>query len=326
VLAGRIGITLLCIYLLGVALRIGGCHHPEATLRDELADHGPAVGERFPAFSLPELSGATMSLTDLAGAPAVLVLVPSLDWSPPTKARLLDLVETLRGDRTTRVVVLVAAEQATPRSATFARDHALPFHVLVDDTGMLDRLRLLMEAPDGTAAAVPATFVLDADGVVRARDTRKSARIWPDAPIILDAAHQATAPPPAPQSNEETPSPRLIGQSPTRTPQLAALGRRLRRRRFISSPTSAGDPGRPAGPAVVDSAPCGSPFACTGATTASRTCATCWRARASPSPATCWRASPPSPTKSARPRNACSRTSRSPTSASTRSRRSTTTR
>jgi peroxiredoxin len=193
-LAGRIGITLLCMYLLGVAFRIGGCHHPEPALRDELPRSGPAVGEPFPAFTLPELSGASMRREDLAGAPAVLVLAPSLDWSPPTKARLLDLVEATRDDRSTRVVVILAADQATPRSATFARDHALPFHVLVDDTGMLDRLRLLMQAPDGTPAATPSTFVLDADGVVRARDTRKSARIWPDASVVLDAARAAASP------------------------------------------------------------------------------------------------------------------------------------
>ena len=50
--AGRIGITLLGIYLFGVTLRIGGCYAPDAARRDELPDNGPAVGAEFPPFRL----------------------------------------------------------------------------------------------------------------------------------------------------------------------------------------------------------------------------------------------------------------------------------
>jgi peroxiredoxin len=189
--AGRIGVTLLCVYLLGVTLRIGGCYAPDAARRDELPDDGPGLGAEFPPFRLQDVSGATIGRDDLRGGPAIVAVVPSLDWSPPTKARLLDLAEALRNRRDIRVVVVLPSAQATPRSATFVRDHRLPFHFLVDDAGLVDTLGLATPAPDGTPAAFPATFVLDDAGRVRFRDVRKNARTWPAPELVLGA----TSPP-----------------------------------------------------------------------------------------------------------------------------------
>ena len=95
--AGRIGVTLLCIYLLVVTLRIGGCYRPDAGKHDELPDNGPAVGREFPGFTLHDVSGATVGRDELRGTPAIVIVAPSLDWSPPTKARLLDLAEIVQG-------------------------------------------------------------------------------------------------------------------------------------------------------------------------------------------------------------------------------------
>lgn len=192
VVAGRIGVTLLCLYLLGVTLRIGGCYGPDGAPRDERSDAGPAVGTEFPAFTLRDASGATVSRTDLGGGIAIVVVVPSLDWSPPTKAHLLDLADALRGRRDVRAAVVVPAAQATPRSLAFVRDRHLPFFVLIDDAGLVDRLGLAAPAPDGSAAALPATFVLGPDGHVRLRDVRKNARAWLDAETLLAIAAAPT--------------------------------------------------------------------------------------------------------------------------------------
>ncbi|TMA73653.1 MAG: redoxin domain-containing protein [Deltaproteobacteria bacterium] len=97
IVAGKIGATLLCCYLLAVALRIGGCYRAEAGVRDDRPDTGPRVGEPFPSFTLPDLSGTRVALGDFAGRPAVLLFVPSLDWSAPTKARVLDLADAIGG-------------------------------------------------------------------------------------------------------------------------------------------------------------------------------------------------------------------------------------
>ena len=58
IVAGKIGATLLCCYLLAVALRSGGCYRADAGMRDDRPDTGPRVGEPFPSFTLPDLMPA----------------------------------------------------------------------------------------------------------------------------------------------------------------------------------------------------------------------------------------------------------------------------
>jgi len=175
---GRIGITLLCCYLLAVTARIGGCYAPDPARRDDRIGHGPVIGDEFPDFRLREASGRTITRDDLRGAPAVIVVAPSLDWSPATKAELSDLADALDGRHDLRVAVLMTAAQATPRSLRFGRDHDFPFYYLIDDDGLIEQLGVAGPAPDGTAAALPATFVLDAGGRIRLRDVRQNPRSW----------------------------------------------------------------------------------------------------------------------------------------------------
>ncbi len=186
-LAGRVGFTLLSVYLLAVAFRIGGCYLPEGRVRDELPERGPLLGEEFPAFTLGDLTGTRVGRNPIAGAAAVLVFVPSLDWSPPSKARLLDLAQVFVNQRDVPVTVVLTEAQATPRTLRFIRDHRLPFRFVIDTGGLVERLGLTMQAPDGTVAASPATFVLDSAGVVRLRDVRQRARSWLAPEIIQQA-------------------------------------------------------------------------------------------------------------------------------------------
>jgi peroxiredoxin len=187
IVIGRIGVTLLCVYLLAVTVRIGGCYAPEPAQRDELASSGPAVGRPFPEFNLRDVSGTEIGSRDLRGARAVLAIVPSLDWSAPTKARVLDLAEAVTTRRDLRVAIVLPKTQATPRSLAFVRDRELPVYILVDDAGLIERLGLTATGPDGTPTAHPATFVLDAEGNVLMRDTRRDPRSWPATALVLDA-------------------------------------------------------------------------------------------------------------------------------------------
>jgi peroxiredoxin len=188
VVAGKIGVTLLCCYLLAVTFRIGGCYHPEERVRDDLPTAPPQVGERFPDFTLPDVSGVRISLADLAGRPALLVFVPSLDWSPPSKARVLDLAAAVAGRRDATLAVVLAKEAATPRTLAFIREHRTPAYYLIDGDGLAERLELASTGPDDVRAALPATFVLDASGVVLLRDVRRDPRTWLDAGAVLAAA------------------------------------------------------------------------------------------------------------------------------------------
>jgi peroxiredoxin len=184
--AGKIGVTLLCVYLLAVTLRIDGCYRPDAAVRDERPEAGPAVGTPFPAFELADVSGTRIALRGLAGKPVVLAFVPSLDWSPPTKARLLELAAAFAERRDVIVAVVMTEAQATPRALTFVREHAAPFYYLVDGSGLTAALGLQGEGPEGAPAALPATFVLDTAGVVALRDVRRDPRTWLAPATLLD--------------------------------------------------------------------------------------------------------------------------------------------
>ena len=186
--AGKIGVTLLCVYLTAVAVRIDGCYGAEGAARDELPAAGPKVGEPFPAFTLADVSGAHIALHDLAGRAAIVAFVPSLDWSPPTKARVLDLAEAVSGRADVRLAVILTAAAATPRSLTFVREHQPPAFFLVDGDGLTERLGLQVPGPEQAAVAVPATFVLGPDGTVLLRDVRRDARVWLDPRALLAAA------------------------------------------------------------------------------------------------------------------------------------------
>jgi peroxiredoxin len=188
VIVGRIGVTLLCIYLLAVTIRIGGCYAPELGVRDDLPQSGPAIGQPFPDFTLRDVSGKEIGARELRGVATVIAIVPSLDWSAPTKARVLDLAEAVAGRRDLHVAVVLPSAQASPRSLAFVRDRTLPLYVLIDDAGLIERLGLATPAPDGTVAAQPAIFALDAEGRVLLRDVRKEARSWLAAPRVLAAA------------------------------------------------------------------------------------------------------------------------------------------
>jgi peroxiredoxin len=184
--AGKIGVTLLCVYLLTVTLRIDGCYRPDAAVRDERPEAGPALGAPFPPFELADVSGTRVTLRGLAGKPVVLAFVPSLDWSPPTKARLLELAAALAERRDVVVAVVMTEAQATPRALTFVREHTTPFYYLVDGGGLTAALGLQADGPEGTPAALPATFVLDGAGVVALRDVRRNARTWLAPATLLD--------------------------------------------------------------------------------------------------------------------------------------------
>ena len=192
--AGKVGVTLLCCYLAAVAVRITGCYGAEGAARDELPTAGPRVGETFPAFALPDVSGAHIALHDLAGRATVVAFVPSLDWSAPTKARVLDLADAVAGRDDVRLAVILTSGAATPRSLTFVREHRPPAFFLVDGDGLTERLGLQVPGPEETPVAMPSTFVLDASGVVLLRDVRRDARTWLDPRAVLAAARLSPQP------------------------------------------------------------------------------------------------------------------------------------
>jgi peroxiredoxin len=172
---------------------------------------GLAVGDRAPGFTLPGADGNAVALADrLAAGPVVLAFYRG-GWCPVCNIELRTLQQRL-DDITARGASLVAVSPQGPDdSLDLAERMGLGFDVLSDlDQSVAEAYRIRfrlsgelirqytewgMLLPDLNAdrswdLPVPATFVLDRSGVVRARhvDPDYRQRIDPDDVIAaLDA-------------------------------------------------------------------------------------------------------------------------------------------
>ncbi len=171
---------------------------------------GIEIGERVPSFTLPNAVGSTVALDDrLKDGPVVVVFYRGA-WCPVCDVHLRAMQQALP-EITARGASLVAiSPQAPDASLTFAERLALGFDLLSDlDQSVSKAWRLQFELPkdlrevyeaigfgleeqnaDGSwNLPVPATFVLDKDGVVRGRhvDPNYRERMDPaDAIAVLD--------------------------------------------------------------------------------------------------------------------------------------------
>lgn len=92
-----------------------------------------AMGDALPAFSLKDTEGNTVSLSDFAGWPVLLVRFAT--WCPPCKAELAaiqkELLPRFRGKSLAIVAVASGEDAATVRK--FVKREGLEFTVLVDE-------------------------------------------------------------------------------------------------------------------------------------------------------------------------------------------------
>ena len=88
------------------------------------------------------------------------------------------------------VLYVMSGNQVDPKAVKFIRDHGLPFTFLVDaDHRVIDQFGVynneFHEAIE-QGVAHPATYLLDRDGVIRFKDTRKDFQIWLSASVLRD--------------------------------------------------------------------------------------------------------------------------------------------
>ena len=88
------------------------------------------------------------------------------------------------------VLYVMSGNQVNPKAAKFIRDHRLPFIFLVDaNHRVIDQLGIYNdEFHEAIEQGVPhpTTYVLDRDGVIRFKDTRKDFQIWLSASTLRD--------------------------------------------------------------------------------------------------------------------------------------------
>ena len=152
---------------------------------------GVQVGDKAPGFSLPNAVGQWVSLAERLAAGPVVVSFNRGSWCPYCNLELRALQRVLPEVHELGATLVAVTPEVPDGSLTLAEKHALSFDLLTDAGSRVARdWRLRYELPidlrqlylnafqvnlratnveGGWRLPVPATFVLDSDGVVRAR-------------------------------------------------------------------------------------------------------------------------------------------------------------
>lgn len=177
---------------------VGGMVPPEineridrmvAELDDRNAVPGIEVGQEAPDFTLPDAHGNPVTLSDRFGKGPVVLSFYLGDWCPICSVELRALQRHLPAITDAGATLIAISPQAPDRSLSFAEKLDLGFEVLSDvDQSVADAYRIrfplgdslreiyeqFLPLPEHNADGswnlpVPATFVIDASGVVRGR-------------------------------------------------------------------------------------------------------------------------------------------------------------
>jgi len=120
----------------------------------------PRQGFQAPDFSLPTLSGETVTLSDLRGQPVLINLWAT--WCPPCRSEMPDLQATYEAYQDLGFVILAinATYQDSPASLeTFVDEYGLTFPILMDKSGDTARLYQMR--------ALPTSFFIDREGIIQ---------------------------------------------------------------------------------------------------------------------------------------------------------------
>jgi peroxiredoxin len=177
-------------------------------LRASGAVPGIDIGEQAPRFTLPNAVGKSISLDERLEQGPVVVVFYRGAWCPYCNVHLRGIQERLPELRDQGATLVAISPQAPDSSLAFTERLTLGFDLLSDlDQSVSSAWRLRFELPhalrqvyrdmgmaldeqnaDGTwHLPVPATFVLDSSGVVRARHVEPDYRERMPVSGILDA-------------------------------------------------------------------------------------------------------------------------------------------
>ena len=152
---------------------------------------GLEVGTRAPAFALPSAQGQEMSLqTLLKKGPVALVFYRSADWCPYCIRQLKDL-KARRADFASAGIQLVGISYDSPETlAKAVAKNGLDLTLLADvGSKTIDAYGIRNETLKGRAAGVPhpTIFIVDREGVIRAKLQRDGYKDRPEADGIIAA-------------------------------------------------------------------------------------------------------------------------------------------
>jgi peroxiredoxin len=156
---------------------------------------GPVVGEPFPhALEAPDQDGRMRSLADLYGDKGVvLVFARSADWCPFCRAQLADLNTRLPEFAALGLAVVSISVDEVPLIRKFADAGNIAFTLLADPAGDINESIGIRDPqyPTGSAAfgvPRPTLYIVDRDGIIRARFMEPTYRTRPDPDLVLAEA------------------------------------------------------------------------------------------------------------------------------------------
>lgn len=169
---------------------------------------GLAAGDRAPDFTLPDALGRPVTLSDLLADGPVVVTFYRGEWCPYCNVQLRGLQAALPEVRELGASLVAISPQAADHSLTLTEKNELSFPVLSDLeqgairayrvqftlSGDLEDLQVnvfhndpaAQNADHSRSLPVPATFVIDRDGIVRAAFVSADWRYRPEPADIIE--------------------------------------------------------------------------------------------------------------------------------------------
>lgn len=114
------------------------------------------IGQKAPEFSLTDINGKTVSLSDFQGKAVILDFFAS--WCPPCRQEIPDFIglQKAYGDR--GFAMIGVALESARAAKDFAVKALINYPVLVDDEKVSNSY--------GPIRSIPTTFILDKDGKI----------------------------------------------------------------------------------------------------------------------------------------------------------------
>ncbi len=131
-----------------------------------MARAGIQVGDRAPDFTLPDQSGAPVSLADLIGDRVVVLYFYPKDETAGCTAQACSFRDSYDVFAEAGAQVVGVSADSVESHASFARHHNLPFVLLSDSDGVARRAYGVTGTLGGLLPG-RVTFVIDHEGVVR---------------------------------------------------------------------------------------------------------------------------------------------------------------
>lgn len=153
---------------------------------------GLKVGESAPDFTLASSTGGSVTLTTtLAEGPVALVFVRSADWCPFCRRQLEDLQASLKEIEAAGLRLIAVSYDTPATGAAAAKKLGLTYPLLSDpDSKVITAYGILNHEAKGKGAGIahPVAFILDRQGVIRAKLMRDNYRDRPESAEIIAAA------------------------------------------------------------------------------------------------------------------------------------------